>query len=376
MKLHRAVAGPALCLALAAPMLANCGGDPFSCDPEIAARVEAFSGAVDALVKVAGDLKVAVGTSCQKMAVDLGSTDAPTISASSSDEDVTTACNAAVTSLKAAIKVGVDAGGSISLVVAGGGCEVNASAQLNCEASCSVDGSCDPGSIEARCDPGELSGQCDAECTGSCTVETGSVECAGGCEGTCVGDCDATCEGNSSGDNSCNGKCTGNCTGQCSGTCKVVPPSASCSGSCKGGCSVAVKAPSCEAKLTPPSCDLDADCKAGCDAQGQLSASCTPPEIKVVIDGNFDANLATTLEANLPAIFLAFETQGKLFIDAAADVAEKAPGAATAALDSLGCAANYAVGLAAEFGASVEASVSVSVSIEASASVGAEANGG
>ncbi len=368
-KWYRYGATPLLLAGLGAPaLLSGCGDDPLGgCDFVLEARVKAFQGAVAALVKVSGEVTASIGVACANMAEDIDGT-RPAIAdeTAPTDDEVSAACDAA----SAAISGSITASGSITIQVVGGKCEVNASAQFSCEADCSVDASCDPGSVEVRCSPGELSGECSAECSGSCTVETGSIECEGGCSGECSGTCSGSCSA-MDGAGNCAGKCEGSCTGSCTGTCEVVAPSASCSGSCKGGCSVEVTAPSCEAKLEPPSCDLDADCSAGCEGEASLSAECTPPSIK--IEGNVE--LVATLEANLPAIFLLFEVQGALIVDAAVDIAGKAVGVAEGVINDAGCALTFGASLAGEFSAAAEASVSVSVSVDASASASGSTGG-
>lgn len=369
-KLVRYGAGPLLLAGLAAPaMLSGCGDDigPGGCGATLKARVEAFQGAVTALTNVSAEIKGNIAVACNGIASDLGMDPPPVDGANTSDDDLSANCDMAAAGLDAAIA----AEASFSIQVIGGQCSVKAEAQLNCEASCQVDASCDPGSVEVRCDPGELSGECSAECSGSCTVTSGSVTCEGGCEGTCSGQCMGTCE-TMGGGGMCDGKCEGTCMGECTGTCDVVPPSATCSGSCKGGCSVEYTAPQCEAKLEPPSCEVDADCSAGCEGSATLEAECTPPQI--VIEAS--ASLAATLETHLPAIFLVFETQGELVVDVAADIAGKAVGVAEGVIAEAGCALEYGAGLVAEFEAAATASASVSVSVEASAEVGGSASSG
>jgi hypothetical protein len=376
-KLHRFGAAPILMIGLGAPALfaSGCDDDALggNCAADIAVKFEQLSAAVEGLVKVSGQIKGSVAVACANIANDLGAADVPDVGNGSnvSDDDMQAACAAANASLNAEL----DAGVSISISVAGGKCSVNAEAQFSCEASCSVDGSCDPGTLEARCDPGELSGSCAAECEGSCTVTSGSVECEGKCEGTCSGTCSGGCEGTQNG-GTCDGICTGSCSGGCEGTCEVVAPGASCSGSCKGGCSVAYTAPSCEAELKPPSCELDADCQAGCDGQAKFEATCTPPEVIVVISGGASANLQATLEANLPAIFNAFEVQGKLVVDAAGQVATSFGAAAQAIVTVPACALKFGADFAADISGAASASASVSVSVSASAEVGGTASGG
>jgi hypothetical protein len=350
----------------------GCGAlDPSSCDETIAARIQSFTAAVDALVKVSGELKSSVGASCVAIAKDLGQVDVPELGDPTDpmfDQNLQAACKLANAGIDAELK----AGAKLAIEVVGGQCTIAANAQLSCEASCTVSGTCDPGTVELRCEPGELSGSCEAECQGSCTVTTGSVECEGECSGSCNGQCDGVCAAKD-GSGKCVGKCEGSCKGSCTGTCTVVPPSAKCSGSCKGGCSVDYKAPVCEGKLEPPKCDIDADCQAGCNAQAQLEAECTAPEIKVTVEGGVSGNLGTTLEKNLPALYTAAVDQGQKVIDAAVDVAERSGPAAAAVLDSVGCVAQFGADVAAQFEAAASASISVSVSIQASAEVSAKA---
>ncbi len=363
---------PTAAVALALPALASggCLADG-PCDPSTGGKIAAFAGAVDALVKTANKLKVTVGTSCAAIATDLGQKNVPSVKDPNDpkfDDNLQQACTMA----QAAIQLEIDAGATIGVEVIPGQCSIDAKAQFSCEAECSVSGSCDPGSIEVRCEPGELSGQCDAQCQGSCTVTSGTVDCQGQCSGACSGDCGGTCVATGA-KGACNGKCNGACNGKCTGTCSIIPPSAKCQGSCKGGCSISYKAPKCEGKLKPPSCDVDADCEAGCNAQAQFKAECSPPQINVVIGGKASVNLKSTLSANLPALFIAGIEQGKDVVLAAGDVADKAVPAAEAALGVAACFFKYGADLASNFGASISASASVSVSIQASASVSAKA---
>ena len=362
--------------ALAFPGLTagGCGSLDPSCDQSIGARIEAFSSAVDALIATSTKLKSTVGGSCVAIATDLGQKNVPDLS-NTDDADFDTKLQAACTLANQGIDAELQAGAKLSLEVIGGQCTIAASAQFDCEANCTVTGTCDAGGLEVRCEPGELSGSCEAKCTGECTVTSGSVECSGGCSGTCAGTCNGACAVKDN-NGKCAGKCEGTCTGQCTGTCEVVPPTATCSGSCKGGCSVEYKAPTCEGKLTPPMCDLDADCQAGCSAEAQLSAECTPPVIKVTVTGGVSGNLGTTLEKNLPALYSAAVDQGPAVIEAAADVATKGVDAAGAAVATLACVATYGADLVSRFDTSISASVSVSVSIQASASVSTKAGAG
>jgi hypothetical protein len=358
---------PLMFAGLAAPgFLTGCGDDPFGCEDSVKVRINAFNDAVAALTTASASMKASVGVACVNIAKSLGAMDVMDPAGNDmTDDELKSACSIASTSLKTA----VSADATFAITVEGGECTIDASAQLNCEASCDVSGSCTPPSVEVACEAGKLSGGCTAECSGSCTVETGSVSCEGKCGGTCEGSCDGECSAQD-GMGNCAGSCKGSCTGECKGSCEVVAPSASCSGKCTGGCSVDFQAPSCEGELDLGGCDIDADCSAGCNGEAKLEASCTPP--KVVIVSSLDAAIVADLQVNLGEIFLAFDVKGQAFVDAALDVADKGVGVLTAATESLGCAALSA---GADFSAAASASVSVSVSVEASASVGGSAGG-
>lgn len=408
---HR-LAAPALLVGLVIPLTGGCSSDsldPTSCAANLEVKVESLQAAADALVEVAGEMKVSVGTACAAIASAGGEDPGAAITADSSDEDVQAVCGKA----EAAISANLSAAGSVSLTIEGGKCEVAAEAQLNCEASCSVEGECNPGTVEARCEPGELSVSCEGSCAGGATCQ-GSAEVAancegscsgscegtieGGCEGTCSGTCEGTCEGKCDGQDSsgtCAGTCEGTCSATCTGTCTKPAASATCTGkctgecklaadadiecganvSCKGECKGTATAPKCEANLEPPECDLDADCQAGCKGQASLKAECTPPKVIFNFTGDVDASFVAALEANLPAL-LNVVAQGELAVTAAADFSARFVDVAGEVVAAAGCVAKFGASLVAKAEASVKASASVSVSVNASASASGSASGG
>jgi hypothetical protein len=387
----RALSGPVLLGILSASTFTACGdgsGNALECEANISAKADAFSTSVDALVTASADMKASLYVACARIAADLGE-DADPTATNVTDEELTDTCDLAVTAIASA-KASVS--GSIELIYVPPRCEVAASAQLSCEASCDVDAMCQPGTIEARCTPGELSGRCEGTCTGEIRCEgTASVaaacegkcaaECTGTCEGTCKGECDGTCsamgtsgecEGTCSGE--CKGSCSATCTGTCNGSCTLEANAmveCDAQATCKGECSVEFEAPKCEAELEPPSCDIDADCEAGCKGQAQFKATCTEPEVSVVAMGN--AELTATLEANLPVVF-EVGARAQLVAEAAGSVATSAVDVAGEVAGSVQCVASYGADFAAKMQASAEASVSVSVSVMASASVSGEAS--
>ncbi|MBI4954475.1 MAG: hypothetical protein HY908_20795 [Myxococcales bacterium] len=371
--LRRVTALPALLVLVGAPVLLAGGckkalSGALDCDASLEVKFEALSNAADALVNVSTSLKASVATACFNIATDLGEAP-PADPANYTDDDVTTACNLATAALNAEFS----GGANINLVIEGGHCEVNAQAQFNCEASCDVSGSCTPGSIEVQCDPGELSVVCEGSCDVGATCE-GSVTVEANCEGSCEGTCNGTCNGANS-----SAYCAGTCSGTCSGDCVLdTAVQGGCGGTakCTGGCTGNYTAPSCTGTLNPPACNIDAECEAGCQGQASLEASCTPPSVSIEVVAAGSANLQSTLEANLPAIWNAFELQGRVAIEAAGTVATTFGGVVTALGSIPACALLFVGDIAGAVTGTVSASASLSVSVSASASVGGSASGG
>ena len=210
-------------------------------------------------------------------------------------------------------------------------CSASVSAKADCQAKCSVDGSCDIKANPPTCEGGSLqvscegscsasgnasvncTGSCTGGCTGECTVTTGSVECAGECEGTCSA-------GGAAGGTGI--QADGTCEGLCEGTCKATAPGATCSGTCSGSCDASCEASGgvnvtcdgecsgefeplrCEGGTLEGGCEVEASCDANCDASVSAKAECTPPEITVNVTGdvNYAGKLKAVLKANLGLI--------------------------------------------------------------------------
>lgn len=399
-------------------------------DPDLGAKVEALSVASEALISASAAVKLDLFTACNAIAEDLDETPVtPATAGAPTDAELTEACELASGQIDAAIT----AGASFELVYVPPRCEVNASAQLSCEANCDVSGECTPGSVDVRCDPGQLSVQCEGSCEAEAYCEADvAFECEGVCEGTCTGTCEGSCSGTAECEGSCEGSCEGtamcegtcegtcsvaldsdgNCMGECDGTCSAavscmgtcegtctaavmcegkcdVSCGGTCQGSCKldaaascgamascrGGCDGEFTAPKCEGELMPPSCDVDVDCQAGCEGQASFEATCTKPELTVVAEASVSAELSATLTTNLPTVFQAGK-KAALMLEAAGDVATATGNVVSAAGAELACIAAFGADAAAQVTASARASVSVSVSIEASASVSGSAAGG
>lgn len=338
-----------------------------ACEADLMASVTSLNDASTAFIAQAEALKLEIGTACHAIATDLEVADVPDVGADMSDEDLRAVCDLA----QAAIEAEVSAGVTIDVAIEGGRCEVNAQAQFSCEAECTVEGECDPGSVEVRCDPGELSVQCEGSCDVNAVCQ-GTAEVAANCSGTCGGTCSGTCDGTAV-EGSCEGTCEGTCTGECTVT---ADAGIECGADvrCRGGCTGTATAPSCEAELEPPSCDIDADCQAGCEGQASFEATCTPPSVAIVITGGAHANLEMTLTENLPALLNGFQYKGRLLMDAAADVVTSAGNVASDLSASALCAASVGAEVVGNLSAVASASASVTVSVEVSASVSGSAS--
>src|SRR5690606_7057546 len=161
-------------------------------------------------VSAAGDLEASanrlrdsLAAACADIVTDLGGAVPP---ASDDPNETTEPVCAAAGDL---INEG-SAGVQRSIAIAPPSRTIDSQAQRDCEASCDVSGSCEPGSIEARCEPGELSVVCD----GGCKVGA-YCEASAGATVTCEGRCEGVCEGECSGSTNDAGECEGTCSGQC-----------------------------------------------------------------------------------------------------------------------------------------------------------------
>jgi hypothetical protein len=250
-----------------------------------------------------------LGTLCRNLAVELG-TDPKAVTTQDPGEYTKQWCAEAVTAI-----TDVKAAAAITIEFQEARCSFSAEVQADCEATCQVDVSCNPGSIEARCTGGEITGKCNATCMGSCE---GSASLAVSCQGTCSGECEGTCMGTQNGS-----QCEGTCDGQCRGSCSATPPSVSCEGECTGECSVAFVAPKCTAELEPPACEGDANCQGSCSASASAKAECTPPAVSVVGSAEFSTQIGV-LKKYLPEIILIGQARAEILLDSAGAVVEAA----------------------------------------------------
>ena len=388
------------------------GGASSVASLQIDATTKTFLTSVMDLQSVATSMENSVYTACKGFDTALGVMDTWS-TMKDLDDQTKEACAQAKAKIDAVLAAGASAQASCSLAISGGECQVSADAEATCEASCTGAASCTPPDITVACDPGELSGQCSGTCNASATCEgtamlaamcTGScaADCQGTCDvtattpkihctGTCMGNCTGTCDGSTTSGAACAGKCDGECdaqckiaggvnahcdgtcTGSCTGDCKLAAnANVNCGAmvNCKGGCSVTVTAPKCEGKITPPMCNVDANCQGSCQAHAEVMASCTPPSASLECSANATSDmqtLVTAVQANLPALLQAFQTQGQLAVDAAGQVIS-AGTAIAGEVTSLSGKAIACAGVAGQAAVSAQASINVSVSASASVS--------
>lgn len=354
----------------AAPACAEFPGSvgALSLDADTTAFVDASADLLDLVT----NLETTVLDACAGIARDLLVDDTWTakgpLNRGSADAEVTEACSQASGAVAAALHPAArDAGlkGPIpcGVSVSGGGCTVDANVQGACVATCSGGASCKAPTVLMNCPPDEITGVCSGTCRSSATCE-GSLGAPARCQGSCAAGCSGECDGSASKPAECAGTCSGHCVGGCtegtmvagvcSGTCTgrcdaacvisqgtAVHCSGACRGTCtgdckldasasigcgkgvdcKGGCTGTYAAPSCEGKLSKPACGADANCQASCQSSALIQASCTSPIVSLACGAPSSAGLQAliaTLQANLPALLEAAETEGPLVVDAAA----------------------------------------------------------
>ena len=299
-------------------------------------EVRSFMEATMDLRSVVATVKPAVKAACAGIANDLGAPDTWTAlgdaDGSISNGNGTGACDAARQAIVAMMTAHQDA--DFALVISRGACAPDFQAEANCEAGCSAQQKCDPGTVETRCDPGQLSVVCDGncsaqgECEGTADVDT---NCEGQCEAECTGSCAGTCTDENGhrtdNDANCHGKCTAHCSGKCNGRCKIdSSDGVQCGASvyCKAGCTTTHTNPRCETEFTPPQCTIDASCFESCRANTVTHAVCTPPTVKLLADSTVSpdvARLVATIDKNLPPLIQVAEAQGHNAVDIVQDVA-------------------------------------------------------
>jgi len=334
----------------------------------------AFVTASANLAAVATSTEIEVLNACKAIDKDLEVTDTWSKLATDGgapDAETSEACGAAAKKIKAILEN--DGGAGCELVISGGHCTVDVTAQASCEATCTGMTSCTPGDITTVCSPAEVTGECDGSCKADATCE-GTVQtqaqCTGACEGECEGMCDAT---------ACHGThCKGMCAGKCSGDCKVAANAeANCGANvnCRGGCTVAYKAPKCETTVTPPACKSSETCKASCTSNVEAKTTCTPPGVSLDCNADVSADVQkviATVKANLPRIVLFVQSQSKIVLAAANQVVATGKIVAND-VTTLGGKAIACAGAAAQ--ADANASASLQVSFMASGSVSGSCGG-
>ncbi|WP_437683860.1 hypothetical protein [Sorangium sp. So ce131] len=418
------VAMPVALLGLASPLLVNCGGKgipgadnlpgpagdlasaaggceelknggianlKFEGGADVDAKIKGFLEAAASLDKLTADMEASLIASCGKLGKDLGMSEADLKAEPSGGKGAEKVCNAVSAKVNAAVKANAEA--KLAVAIDPPKCYADINAMSECLGSCGP--AFEPGKLQASCTGGEISGKCDAECKGKCTVDAGAA-CSGACKATCEGKCDANFKGTCGGkcDGKCDGKastggacagtcegkcdakaegtCGGTCDGSCTGTCELKA-AAKCSGSCSGGCSAEIKEPKCSGEIQPPQVDLT--CRTQCAVKTASSATCDPPNVRIVANGKVNADaqkLVDALQTSLPAIAKVQLGTGKKLAAAVSGVGKAGAEVKDAALKAGGKAVAC---VAAAVDASASATASIDVNIKASASVSGSASG-
>lgn len=352
------------------------------------------NGQWDAFASAAGDMSVVAGqafadvtAACMGIATDLG--DDPAKGAGKTGDDLLNFwCGEAVSLIGTAL-----GSASLSVDFQPPQCEISVQAQADCQGHCDVSGKCDIKANPPTCTGGTLDIDCKGECDATATAPT--IDCTGSCSGTCTG----SCTGSASVAVDCQGKCDGNCKaggasggtgiqadGSCQGTCDgkctisanatPVACKGSCSGSCQGNCTATPGQASvqcsgtCKADYTPLSCKggkleggckVDANCQANCNASASAKADCTPPAVKITLNGAAAVdNVIATLEKNLPNILVVFKARGPDFAGSLGAVVNG--GASLTVTDNAACATMIGLQIASavdQFGTALKGAGSV-----------------
>jgi hypothetical protein len=349
-------------------------GDTAIANLSIDGDTRAFVQASANLVAVASTAETAVLNACIAIDQDLQIPDTWTAmkaDGGSSDAETTEACTQASNKIQAVLTGNASAG--CELVISRGYCTIDAQAQASCESTCTGMSSCTAGDVTMSCTPAELTGQCNGDCTAGASCE-GSATAVAQCQGSCEADCTGMCDSNP-----CMAKhCTGVCEGMCTGQCQVAANAKVMCGAnvnCRGGCDVAYVAPKCETTVTPPNCTVSETCKASCTSNVEEKAVCTQPGASLECSGTISSDLQAvmdTVKKNLPSIVLLVQTQSKLVLDAANQVATTGQVVGNE-VTSLGGKAISCAGKAVS--ADVDATASLNVSVNASAKVSGSCGG-
>jgi hypothetical protein len=342
-------------------------GSTLGANAKVDVRVRGFVQSSADLTGIAATLKSAVKGACVGIDSDLGVTDTWSSLSDAGDSDDaisnangTGACDAARARIVAIMSAHPNA--NFALAISRGECHTDFAEEAQCEAGCSSQQKCDPGTVETRCDPAQLSVMCDGSCSSQAFCEgrvDAEANCEGQCEAECTGHCAGTCTDENGhmtdNDDHCHGKCKDHCSGKCNGRCKVEAASGIACGanvSCKGGCTSTYSQPKCETECSPPKCTIDQTCFENCRATVAAKTVCDPPTVKLLADasaGDDVVKLVATIDKNLPPLIHSAEAEGRILVDevhnlsvsrkavldASGDLDFKSVACATAAAESL-----------------------------------------
>jgi hypothetical protein len=298
-------------------------------------KVRTFIASAKDLVSISMQMESEVLDACRRMAYDLAINQAELTPRN--PEQPGAAAAAACAAVSARIDLIMRQGAWIQAQVNPPQCQANLQAKAHCDGACTA--TVDPGRIIAACEPAQLTGYCVGTCHGQCDAN---------CHGQCIGQCQGPLY---------NGQCADHCDGLCNG---------GCDGVCHAQCQGSWQGPKCQGYVQPPS--ADAECNASCSAQADFRGYCTPPQVFVRSNQNFEGTirLAQTLQANLPELVHAEVALGRR-LGGQARVLVSVGSQLPRVMGEAG--AEAAACVAAASSATVNASMRIDVSIQASASV-------
>jgi hypothetical protein len=238
-----------------------------------------------------------------------------------------------------------------AMVSCKGSCEVDASAEVKCDAMADLECTFVPpdlkcsGSCQGTCSAmltakAECSGTCKGSCDGTCSAYAkngmGNLECAGSCSGKCMGSCDAELAAGAK------------CDGECKGECTVTNPMGGCKGGIRAECKAKADASimcsgKCEGEVTPGSAKVE--CEASAKAEAKMNVNCTPPRVALqyklkagldaMASAKFEAALKLLVNSRLPAL-KAEVAKANSVVKAGGDLSGAANGALKGAFDAAG----------------------------------------
>lgn len=348
---RKLVLTPIAILAVASPLLVNCGKPPpvvhvppsipahqlMSCDElktkrfddvpiaapaEAQAQIRSLLGESHRLIAASVALEAELMEACRVMGRGAGAFDEELKGEPGNGKGAEKVCAVAAAKVEkileaakgAKVKILVEHDKPLCFVDVGAikQCIVDCGAKVTSDDKSSCNGEL-YGTCKGRCggacanDPGVGSGACWGICQGKCDKDFRGM-CGGKCNGTCNGNptrgphrCIGVCDGACS--EKADGVCGGRCDGNCTGPWEPRDPS-KCDGICTGACSGQEGQPVCSGDYTPMG--TDRTCVAGCTTSAAINVRCDAPQVRITLKGGKQnaelQKMLAGLQASLPRI--------------------------------------------------------------------------